>query len=239
MGRFFLVRHAQASFLGRNYDKLSATGENQARLLGEYWARRNQVFDRVYSGPCARHTDTARIAGEAFGRAGVPWPELVPMQEFDEYQADAVIEQALPRLVETSSEIRDLHRAFRNCVSPAEQLKSFQRMYEVIIRKWVDGELALKDVESWGEFCARVHGGLLQVLADGGHGNQVAVFSSGGPMGVAMQRALNLSPDVTMRVAWMTRNCAFSEFLFSGDRFTLSSFNAFPHLEDASLLTYR
>ena len=47
MGILFLVRHAQASFLGEKYDKLSTLGEGQARLLGEYWARRNIVFDRA------------------------------------------------------------------------------------------------------------------------------------------------------------------------------------------------
>jgi hypothetical protein len=38
---------------------------------------------------------------------------------------------------------------------------------------------------------------------------------------------------------WMSRNCSYSEFLFSGERFTLSAFNAFPHLDDPALLTYR
>jgi len=37
----------------------------------------------------------------------------------------------------------------------------------------------------------------------------------------------------------MVRNCSYSEFLYSGERFTLSTFNSFPHLEDASMLTYR
>ena len=47
MGILFLVRHAQASFLEQNYDKLSALGEAQASHLGEYWARRQIVFNRV------------------------------------------------------------------------------------------------------------------------------------------------------------------------------------------------
>jgi phosphohistidine phosphatase SixA len=51
----FLVRHAQASFLSQNYDQLSARGETQARLLGEYWAKHNVAFDRVCSGPAVRH----------------------------------------------------------------------------------------------------------------------------------------------------------------------------------------
>jgi hypothetical protein len=54
-----------------------------------------------------------------------------------------------------------------------------------------------------------------------------------------MRRALHLSSQDTLRTTWMVRNSSFSEFLFSKDRFTLSTFNAFPHLDDVSLLTYR
>jgi hypothetical protein len=54
-----------------------------------------------------------------------------------------------------------------------------------------------------------------------------------------MRRALNLSHADTLQLTWMSRNASFTEFLSSGDRFTLSAFNAHPHLEDESLLTYR
>ena len=54
-----------------------------------------------------------------------------------------------------------------------------------------------------------------------------------------MQRSLGLSHRTTLQLAWMVRNAAFSEFLFSGERFTLSRFNAFPHLDDPGHLTYR
>jgi broad specificity phosphatase PhoE len=65
MGQLWLIRHGQASFLEQNYDQLSAKGEAQARLLGEYWASHKVVFDRVFSGPRVRQRETARIAGDA------------------------------------------------------------------------------------------------------------------------------------------------------------------------------
>ena len=34
-----LVRHGQASFGADDYDRLSALGTEQARLLGQWWAR--------------------------------------------------------------------------------------------------------------------------------------------------------------------------------------------------------
>jgi hypothetical protein len=84
-----------------------------------------------------------------------------------------------------------------------------------------------------------VNSGLSRFLSGAKRGEQSAIFCSGGPIAVAVQRALNLAARDTLRVAWMSRNCSYSEFLYSSERFTLSSFNEIPHLDDASLLTYR
>ena len=239
MGRLLLIRHAQASFLDQNYDKLSAIGEAQALRLGQYWVRQKMVFDRVCWGPCGRQKDTARIVADVYRDAALPFPEPLMMQEFDEYQANAVLEQGLPRLLENNNEVRELHRAFQDSSSPAQRLANFEKMFEMLITKWVAGEVVLPAVGSWPEFCARVDRGLSQCMSANGRGQQLAIFCSAGVIGVAMRRAFHLSPQDTLRAAWMVRNCSYSEFLFSRDRFTLSTFNTFPHLEDVSLLTYR
>lgn len=239
MSRLLLVRHAQASFFERNYDKLSPTGEVQARLLGEYWARHNMVFDRAFSGPRARHRDTTKIVADVYRYAGIFFPEVLTLPEFDEYQGDVVLERSLPQLVETDTWARESHQALQRSSNGSERLKNFQRLFERVVAKWVDGEISLPDVESWPEFCARVNRGLSGILSNSSRGEQVVVFSSGGPVAVAVGRALNLLPRETLSVVWMSRNCSYSEFLFSGDRFTLSAFNAFPHLDAGSLQTYR
>ena len=239
MGRLLLVRHAQASFHDQNYDKLSAIGETQARRLGQYWVRQRMMFHQVCTGPRVRQKDTARIVAEVYRDARLPFPEPVVIQEFDEYQGGAVLEQGLPRLVESDGEVRELHRAFQNSGSPDQRLVNFEKMFEMLITKWVDGEIVLPAVETWPEFCARVDRGLSRCMSANGRGRQLAVFSSAGLIGVAMRRAFRLSSQDALRATWAVRNCSYSEFLFSKDRFTLSSFNAFPHLDDVSLLTYR
>lgn len=239
MSRICLVRHAQASFLEPDYDKLSSIGETQARLLGEYWASRNVAFERVYTGPRVRQIDTAKLVAKGYRGLGVSFPELVVMQEFDEYQGEDVLRTSIPELLQKDVGIRDLHARFRNADTPEEKRKSFQRMFEIVVGKWVDGALPLQDVESWPQFCSRVNRGLSKLTSSSTRGEQAVIFSSGGPIGVAMQRALNLSPRDTLRTTWMSRNCSYSEFLSSGEQFTLSTFNAFPHLDDPSLLTYR
>jgi broad specificity phosphatase PhoE len=239
MGRLYFVRHAQASFFEPNYDKLSATGEAQARLLGEYWARRNVIFRRACSGPGVRHRDTTRIVREAYAKIGLDFPAPIVLDELDEFHGEAVLEKSIPRLLKSNPVIRELHGALQLASAPDERARRFQKLFEAVITMWVNEELVLDEVESWQEFSARVNRGISKVLSAACKGENVVIFSSGGPIAVSVQRALHLSAPDTLKVAWMLRNCSYSEFLFSGDRFTLSTFNSYPHLEDAALLTYR
>jgi broad specificity phosphatase PhoE len=239
MGNLFLVRHAQASFLEQNYDKLSERGEAQARLLGQYWVERNVVFDRVATGPRVRQEDTAKLISDEYRKSGLEFPEPLVMSEFDEYRGEAVLECSLPELLKIDQAIRDLYAAFQSSSDSARKRAAFQRLFEAVIGKWVHGATPLPGVETWPEFCSRVNSGLTKFLVPTGRGERVAIVTSGGPIAVAMQRALNLSRQRTLEVSWMSRNCSWSEFLYSKDRFTLSSFNAHPHLNDAAMLTYR
>lgn len=239
MGRVFLVRHAQASFLEPEYDKLSPTGEVQARVLGEYWARHKITFDRVCTGPRVRHRDTEEAVRETYTKHNVNFPSSVQFQEFDEFQGDVVLEKTLPQLRQSDALIRDLDAAVKTANSPPQRRRNFQRLFETVVTMWVKGDLVVEGVESWAAFSARVNRGLSQFLSAAGKSETCAIFTSGGPVAVSVQRALRLSPEDTLQVAWMPRNCSYSEFLFSGDRFTLSTFNSFQHLDDPALLTYR
>lgn len=239
MGILILVRHAQASFLEGNYDQLSALGEAQAHLLGEYWARRNMVFDRACVGPCVRQQDTLKLVSRAYLKAGLKFPEPLVLPEFDEYQGEAVLKRSLPGLLESEPKIRGLHAAFQSSTGAAKQRVTFQKLFEAVIGRWVSGAICVQGVETWLEFCSRVNSGLVKFLSAGGRGERVAIFTSGGPIAVAMKLALRLSPESTLQVSWMSRNSSWSEFLHSADRFTLSSFNVHGHLDLPAMLTHR
>jgi broad specificity phosphatase PhoE len=239
MGILYLVRHAQASFLEPDYDKLSALGESQSRLLGEHWAQRKLAFDRVGVGPCARQIDTVTLARAAYVNAGRNFPEPQVLPEFDEYHAEEVLRGTLPALLEKDQNIRDLHAAFQAAANTTEQRTTFQKLFSAVIGDWVRGVIRLEGVEAWQEFCARVNSGLDKILSGAKRGEKIAIFTSGGPIAVATQRALHLSPENTLQMTWMSRNSSWSEFLYSTDRFTLSSFNIHEHIADAAMLTYR
>ncbi len=258
MSHIILVRHAQASFLERDYDKLCANGETQASLLGEYWTRHGSSFTSAYSGPRLRQRETARIVAEAYRRAGIDFPETEVMNEFDEYQAEAVLRECLPQLLQVNAEIRELRQAYeksaqasqsgnprksnsddRSDTSWNDRRKAFQKLFEAVIGKWVAGEVAADGIESWPDFCLRVERGLSKVVRHTSPAAKAVIFTSAGAIGAAIGRALHLSAADMLQVTWMSRNASISEFLASGDRFTLSTFNSHPHLDGDGLLTYR
>jgi broad specificity phosphatase PhoE len=236
MASLFIVRHAQASFLAEDYDLLSPVGEAQSRLLGQYWSTRNLRFDRVCAGPRVRHRDTVKFVHAAYEAAGLDFPEVQIVPEFDEYPAEAVMKFGLPILLKVDPRVGDLHAAFLHSAQPNEQRATFQRLFEVVAAKWAHGGLHLEGIETWREFCSRVNAGLNQFLSAGG---SAAIFTSGGPTAVALQRALDLSPQRTLEASWVVRNSSWSEFLYSAKRFTLSSFNVHGHITEPAHLTYR
>jgi broad specificity phosphatase PhoE len=239
MSLLYLVRHAQASFLQENYDKLSPLGEQQATLLGDYWAARKLKFDRVATGPCQRQKHTAQLVSRAYQTSNQDFPQLQELSEFDEYQAEAVLKRALPELLATDESVVKLQAAFKTSTTDSELRKHFQKLFESVINKWVRAEISPKDVESWQEFKTRVNRGLNKFLNQGQRGETVAIFTSGGPISIAMQTALHLSDESALGVSWMSQNCSWSEFLYAADRCTLSTFNSRPHLDDPAMLTYR
>ena len=133
MSTLALVRHAQASFFAENYDQLSPLGEQQARLLGEYWVRRGVRFDEVYTGPRVRQIETAALAGEAFVKAGLPWPEPTFLTELDEHQVDRLIKLAMHDIARQYPNVGRLHADYQKAELPHDKNRSFQLMFEEVV----------------------------------------------------------------------------------------------------------
>jgi len=239
MALLTLVRHGQASFLADNYDKLSPLGERQARRLGEYWGRTRTVFDQVYFGPADRQTRTGEIVGVAVREAQLPWPEPVTLHELDEYSGIEVMRSFLPGMMEKHEDIRELEAQFRGAADKNSAARVYDRLFQKITRMWVAGDLDAPDIEPWQKFCERVDRGVGKMREFAAKNGRVVAFTSGGVIAAIARTALDLSPQKTLELSWASRNAAFAEFLFSGERFSLSSFNNTPHLDGAEWLTHR
>jgi broad specificity phosphatase PhoE len=231
LAHLILVRHGQATAFEADSDRLSPLGETQAHMLGEYWSRNGIVFNEAYSGSLVRQRSTAELARND----GVPAAEILP--ELNEYDAESMLRRLAPILAGRDAEFAKLAAA--NQGDDLDRNRRFQKMFEALLARWVTGELEAPDVETWSSFRERVERGLRRVLRGEARGRRVVVFTSGGPIGVAVQVALGAPSRTALELNWRVRNSSLTEFLFSGDRLSLDSFNATPHLDDPALRTFR
>jgi broad specificity phosphatase PhoE len=233
MGTLLLVRHGQASAFEDNYDRLSTLGERQAGMLGESWRRRELRLDRVFVGPRVRQQRTAEIAAET---GGLPPP--VVLEDLDEMRVEPLFREHLPDLFTKHAHLAALGDAMVAADGDKARARGFARLFEAVLQLWLRGEVSAPGVESWLEFRARVRYALALVRAEA-RGQRIVAFTSAGPVASAVQLALGADDDTTLSLAFRVRNSSISEFVFSGERFSLASFNETPHLPDAALVTVR
>ena len=226
MSLLHLIRHGQASFGAEDYDVLSPTGIQQARALGAHFAAAR--LDAVYTGPRRRQRDTAEHLRDAARAAGATLPETQLIDEFDEYPAFEIFKYVMPILLDSDEAIRALAAA-----------SSDGRVFEEVIRRWLCGALDCGPHEAFDAFAVRVRRGLARVMAAEGRGRTVAVVTSGGPISVAVQLALDLAPEVLLRLQAVTYNASISDFKFSADRLSLVTFNNINHLTGRAPPTVR
>lgn len=237
MGVLVLVRHGQASLFSDDYDRLSALGERQARLLGEHWVARGERFDRMIAGPRRRQVGTARIVAEVYREAGVDLPEPEVVHDFDEMHAEELLRAKLPSLVEEHPSLRALVEGLGEVRGPEDALRRFQKIFESVMRLWIEGAIDAPEIEPWSAFCTRVAGAIdaLREL----RGARIAAFTSGGTIAASMRHALELSDRKTLDLASVVRNASITELAVSRGRVTPVVFNAIPHLSDPATVTHR
>ena len=194
------------------------------------------TFDEVHCGPRVRHRSTADGVRDCYRRAGLKWPDPVVLPELDEHQVDQLVMKHSDLLADQSIELKRLAAELSNAREPTEKYRRFQRLFEAAANSWIDGQSF--DVESWHDFRQRVNRAIDKIVQQTGRGRTVAVFTSVGPITVAVQRALECSDQVALQTGWRLWNCSLTEFVFSGNRFTLDRFNTLPHL-DRKDWTYR
>ena len=236
MSSLFLVRHGQASFMSDNYDQLSPLGETQARILGNHWAALGMRFDRVYVGPRQRHRQTHAAIAAVYQTQQLYLPSPEPLPELDEHQGVEVMEHVLPALAK-----RDPIIKASVGVSGMDGMADYQTNFKIfkrVMKLWTRDELEADGFQSWAAFKDQVQRGIKNIIAENSSGKTIVAFTSTGPIAVAMGYALNLADEQILDLSWAVWNAAYTEFKFSGKRFSLSTFNAASHLQKPELLTY-
>jgi broad specificity phosphatase PhoE len=236
MGEIYFVRHGQASFGEKDYDRLSPTGIRQAKLLAQHMVRTGQSFDAVYCGTLLRQRNTAEELIGAFSECGIDIPELSISGDFDEYDSLAVWTALIPIMLEENSALStDLERVYSD-------KKTFQRIFEQVMYRWVSGNFDRAGIPSWSDFKKRVGSGICKIIETHGPGRKIIIFTSGGPISAAVQQTLGLTDGKTIEISWQIMNASVTRFKYNSRGMMLSVFNDITHLEmekDKELITYR
>lgn len=228
MASLYLVRHGQASFGSDDYDRLSALGERQCRLLGEWWRDRGLNPGRVVRGPMRRHGQSFDAFAEGLGQA-LPVEEIPGFAEFDH---ENVIEVHRP-------EFADKAALARFIASHPRPRQAFHEFFTHAVTRWHSGSADHEYNEPWPHFRDRVVSAFRDLMAGGG---DVTVFTSGGAIAVILQAVLGLDNHRCFALNGIIANSSVTRLLYRADEVSLHTFNSTAHLDvhdDAALVTYR
>lgn len=236
MSTLTLVRHGQARAFDKDSDRLSEVGEQQSRILGEYWKRHGIRFDEVITGSLNRHLQTvAQVRATGF-----EMPDAHVDAGWNEYDASHILSHLAPALLREDPAFAAKKAEFDAMEKGPDRNRYFQRMFEILMDAWLTGRVAADGVEPFRTFHTRAIEALERVCNSGGSNRNVVVFTSGGPIGVCVQQTLRAPAETFLDVNWRIRNASLTEFTFSKSRISLDAFNGLPHLDnDRSLWTWR
>jgi broad specificity phosphatase PhoE len=230
----YLVRHGQAG-TRENYDALSDLGREQAGLLSEYFETQGLQFDAVYSGSLARQRATAALA--------CPRADVMVDPAWNEFDLDRVYREMAPALMLSDDDFRREFELMRQALAASQGAhdapvhRSWNDCDKKLVRAWVDGRHEYSG-ESWKAFTTRIHAALARVVA-AKHPRNAVVFTSATPAGICAARTLELQDRRAMWLAGVLFNASFSTLHVREEEVRLFSFNNTPHLNAASLRTFR
>lgn len=202
MKTILLARHGQASFGSDNYDKLSDLGVQQAKLLGEYFAKHTRRVDQVFAGTLVRQQDSAKhflsqFANQFTSQFTSPSSSQKPslaiqtVSQFDEFNH----QQILLKSTEFAS-LDELKASIANETNPYKRLAE---MFKLAMLRWHSSDFVNDETgeydESWTQFATRCHHGLKQVIEQTQDGQTSLVFTSGGVIASIASTLMKLPTD--------------------------------------------
>lgn len=230
MSAIYLIRHGQASFGDGDYDRLSALGIEQSRVLGEALRPRVPQVDLVVCGGMQRHRQTAEACLQAM--------QLVPQWEEDagwnEYDHEDLIVRFDPRYI-------DRHMLHDEISAATDPRRAFQHLFTRAVTRWVGGDNDADYVESFPAFCARANDALQRLVQRLQPSQNALVFTSGGPISALAADLLRIPRGDGFKISWTLANAAVTKLVVGARGVHLSTLNEHAHFEGARsrLISYR
>ena len=219
MTAVYLLRHGQASFGGADYDVLSATGKQQAMVLGAELRRRELTVHAVWTGTLRRQLQTAAAC---LTEAGLELPvrEDARWNEYDHLG-----------LVPSGQPVAELEDATRQ----------FQRLLDDAIEAWITGGHAAGSTGTWADFTSGIRDALGEVFAGLPRGTAALVFTSAGVISAVCATLLSAPAAGYLSLNRTMANASITKLVRGRSGVSLVSVNEHGHFDGPhrDLLTYR
>jgi broad specificity phosphatase PhoE len=220
MSVVLLVRHGQASWASSDYDRLSALGEQQSRVLGAALAARGVGPDLLVRGSMRRHRQTATAVASGAGWDG----DVVEDAGWDEFDHLSTLQGAV-----------DFDEV------PGEGPDERVRRFEATIDRWASGRHDTEYHESFPAFRDRVDAAMRRTLERLEPKQTAVVFTSAGPVSWVAATLADGGVPAWGRLSTVVVNSSVTKVVHGRRGISLISFNDHSHLEEVGpdLLTYR
>jgi len=201
MTTIYLVRHAQASLGQANYDQLSALGQLQAKVLGQYLTTLFEQRPYIVTGTMQRHLRTAELALQTHAsdyqlQSSTDWNEFDHRDILKQYTVSLGLTEQLQQALEQRK------------TTP----KPLMTLLNTAMQHWMSGQDDSLYTESWNGFSQRIEkalGELFTVIRQQ-QCHHVVVFSSGGVISTVLGKILALSPAKTLQLNTALTNVSIS-----------------------------
>jgi broad specificity phosphatase PhoE len=215
----YLLRHGQASFGGADYDVLSATGKQQAVVLGAELRRRKLTVHTAWSGTMRRQLDTAAAC---LAEAGIDVP-VHQDPRWNEYDHLGLVPSGQP--------VADVENATR----------AFQQQLDAALEAWISGGRAAGGSGTWAEFTRGIGDALVEVVAGIPRGNAALVFTSAGVISAVCATLLSAPTAGYLALNRTMANASITKLVRGRSGVSLVSVNEHGHFDGPhrELLTYR
>lgn len=238
MSTTYFFRHGQAGQRD-DYDRLSETGREQARLLGEHLRREGLKFDRVVVGGLRRQRETAEIVLAELRAVGLEPGRVESDERWNEFDLDVVYAGIAPRMAAEDPAFKAAYEEIGRRIREGDGHihRQWTPADTQVVKAWIEGRYEMEG-ESWVEFVERVQAAGRELAGE--NGVKTAVFTSATPVSILVAGALgSRNPLHVMRLAGAAVNTNYTVIAWRDGEAHLGCFNAVPHLAEAGMRTFR
>jgi len=224
----FLVRHAQAGDIKKNYDELSELGKFQAKELGKYFYKNHIQFDFYIRGTLNRHKETMNLIKIQLNSTN---KEDIVLDSLDEISQE-LFKKLLFYYIDKDKFIKYLFEKLQNPHDKKESKEIYILLLKNIFKHWIKDKENPYNFLSFKNHVLKIFEYIEKYYREN-YINNILIVSSGTPISIIIGDIFHFTDEESLN--WMKRiyNTSLSIFSIKKKKRILwepITINSCPHL---------